>query len=66
MIVLTDVTGTITYIGEAEPYTLMADKRWKITRVNLLTSGATILYPDGVTTFTKSWTDRSTYAYTVS
>jgi len=65
---LIDVTGSLTFVGFAEstPQLAQSSTVWQILRVNEATSGTIIAYADGVATFTKRWTNRSTFNYTVS
>jgi hypothetical protein len=53
------------YIGIAESSSAASAAAWRITKTayNLSTSPISILYADGVTTFTKVWDDRATYSY---
>lgn len=66
--VLTDVTGTTTYIGQTYPGTDAAKSStiWKIFRVTEGTSGVTCFYADQVSTFTKQWTERVNYNYSAA
>lgn len=62
-----DAAGTYIYTGEAVPGTSTAAASWRISKVNLdATSGnpTSKLWADGVSTFTKVWTSRGSYAYT--
>ena len=65
---LVDISGSITLIGEALtlPDLVQSATVWRISRVVESTSGTTVTYADNVTSFTKQWSARSTYSYTVS
>lgn len=68
LVTLTDITGCSTFIGDAYAYPEVQQTAtvWRIIRVQEATSGTTIAYADGVPTFTKAWSLRSAYNYTVS
>ncbi len=68
LVTLIDVTGAITYIGEAWPSPGLAQSStvWKILRISTAVSGSTFLWADGNPTYTKAWTDRATFTYAVS
>jgi hypothetical protein len=66
LVVLIDTSGSLTWIGEAPVGTLQSASSWKIYRVNEATSGTIVSYADGETTYTKAWSSRTSFSYTVS
>jgi len=56
-------SATVTYIGEAEPGTLVSGATWRIKKITVTGSLTEIQWADGVGTFTKVYNDRATYTY---
>jgi len=68
LVTLIDITGCNTYIGQAVSEVGLAQSStvWKIMRVQDNTSGCTVIYADGNATFTKRWTNRTSFTYSVT
>lgn len=59
-----DAGSGITYVGRAVAGTSTGSASWQIYRVDESASpDFDVLYADGVTTFTKTWTSRASYSY---
>ena len=60
---LLDVVGSYTYIGKAQPGSSQSSAVWQISRLDETTADIQLKYADGVSTFTKLWTNRTGYSY---
>ena len=59
-----DAGSGITYVGRAVAGTSTGSASWQIYRIDESASpDFDVLYADGVTTFTKTWTSRASYTY---
>jgi hypothetical protein len=58
-----DAGSGVTYIGQAQPGTLVADASWKIKKVTETGDDLKVEYADGTKDFDKVWNDRATYTY---
>lgn len=59
-----DAGSSLTYVGQAAAGSSAASAVWRIKRMDDSASpDLTILWADGVSTFTKVWNDRATYTY---
>lgn len=56
-------SGTVTYIGQAEPGTLPGAATWRIKRITVAGSLTSIEWAEGVGDFDKEWDERATYNY---
>ena len=64
LIVLVDeVSSSVTYIGEASSGTLTSAASWRIKKVEISGSVTSILYSGGDTLFDKIWNDRASLTY---
>jgi hypothetical protein len=59
---LEEASGTITYIGEADPGSAEASPVWRIKRMDT-SSGIVLLWASGSSDFNKTWNDRASYVY---
>ena len=59
----TDTTTDVNlvYLGKATPGSAVGDAAWQIKRYNKTTGQMS--FADDITTFTKVWSDRTTYTY---
>lgn len=57
-----DISDTVSYIGEAMPGSAEDSPVWRIKKMDT-SSGITIDWAEGVSTFTKKWSLRATYSY---
>ena len=58
------ITDSIIYRGEAQPGSADSSSSWRITLTTLSADGDLIeLWADGVSTYTKVWSNRLTYNY---
>lgn len=67
-LILIDVSGSLTWVGEAlsTPTVRQSSTVWRISRIDDATSGAQVIYADNDASFTKKWSERTTYVYTVN
>lgn len=56
-------SGTVTYIAQAAPGTLVTTASWRIKKITVTGSITDIQWADGVSTFTKVYDDRASYTY---
>lgn len=57
----TTTDTNLVYLGKALPGSATTDAAWQIKRYNK--SAGTMTFADDVTTFTKQWSERTTYGY---
>lgn len=63
-LILDDVGGGISYIGEADPGTETSAALWRIKRLDESDSdNIIILWADGEATFDKIWDNRAGFSY---
>lgn len=60
---LIDIVGFYTYIGKAQPGSSQSSAVWQISRLDETTVDIQLKYADGVSTFTKTWDNRTGYSY---
>lgn len=59
-----DSDGLMEYIGWADPGTSETSPDWKIAKLSYSTNGnPSLRWADGVSTYTKTWSNRAAYAY---
>lgn len=58
-----EVSKTVSYVGYAQIGSSETSPVWKIKKITIVGSITSILYADGVSTYSKKWTDRATYTY---
>ena len=56
-------SSTVTYIGKSATNTPETSALWQIKKIDSTTNPTSIKFADGVTSFTKVWTNRATYTY---
>lgn len=57
----TTTDTNLVYLGKADPGTATSSAAWQIKRYNK--SAGTMTFADDITTFTKTWDDRTSYSY---
>lgn len=57
-----EASGTVTYIGTALPGTLTSAASWQIKKIDS-SSGTSITYADGNSSFDNVWNDRASLSY---
>lgn len=60
---LIDVSGSYTYIGEADPGSSAAAAVWRIKRVEVAGDDTNILWASGTSNFDKIWNNRAAFVY---
>lgn len=57
------VSSTVIYRGEAAAASAESAAVWRIQKFTISGDDVTVLWADGVSTFTKIWNNRLTYTY---
>jgi hypothetical protein len=62
-VLIDEASGTITYVGDANPGIATATAEWRIQKINTSSNPITVLWADGNTSFDNVWDNRASLSY---
>lgn len=63
IVIVDEVSNTVTYVGYAEPGAATTDPVWQIKKILVSGTITSIKYANGEPTFSNEWDDRATLTY---
>lgn len=58
-----EASGTVTYVGEANPGTATATAEWRIQKIDTSANPISVKWADGNTSFDNVWDNRASLSY---